>query len=180
GLFHRRQCRGDHVFIHLLGQRAIPGDTDQGSNVAPQIVHRPGNRIRDVGLIHTELVVLPLRVIVKVWLVLEAIEAQQLHWLALDIAIDPQRWPVITSSGICIPDVETEPAYPNHQSLFRHCHVPPRAWIPLTGLSDSANIAYLHAGVKLLFVPNFPMPRGWARPAPRDVYLASLTISSSS
>src|SRR5207249_3726517 len=52
------------------------------------------------------------------------------------------------------PDIETEPTYPNHQSLllFCHCHVPPRAWIPHIGQSDRANIAYLHAGVK----PSFP------------------------
>jgi hypothetical protein len=51
------------------------------------------------------------------WLALEAVEAQELHLLALDVAIDPQRWPAITSSGLGIPDVEAEPTYPNCHPL---------------------------------------------------------------
>src|SRR5262249_22940773 len=129
-LFHRRQGRGQRCFIHLISQGAIPGDADEGGNVPPQIVHGPGNRIRHLGLVHAELIVLALRIIVEVWLVLEAVEAQELHWLALDVAIDAQRWPMIASSGPGIPDVEAELTYPNCQSLFRHGYVPPIAWLP--------------------------------------------------
>jgi hypothetical protein len=94
------------------------------------MVHGPGDRIRYLGLVHTELVVLALGVIVEMWLVLEAVEAQELYWFALDVAIDAQRWPMIASSGTRIPDVEAELTYPNCQSLFRHGYVPPIAWLP--------------------------------------------------
>jgi hypothetical protein len=49
----------------------------------------------------------------EVRILLETIEAQELHWLALDVPIDAQRWPTITSSGIAIPDVEAERTYAN-------------------------------------------------------------------
>src|SRR5437660_479498 len=84
GFLKARQGRGQRCFVQAIGQGAIPGDADEGSDVPPQIVHRPGDRIRHLGLVHTELVVLALGVIVKVWLVLEAVEAQELYWLALD------------------------------------------------------------------------------------------------
>src|SRR5439155_11304888 len=131
----------------LIGQCAIPGDADQRSKVPPQIVHRPLDGIRDVGLVHTELVVFAFGIIMEVWLILEAVEAQELHWLALDVAIDAERWPAIASSDLSIPDVEAEPTYPNCQSLFCHGNVPPRAWIPHTSRLDKPNIAYLQVGV---------------------------------
>src|SRR5207237_2543669 len=98
-----------------------------------------------------------------VWLMPEAIETQELHWLALDVAIDAERWAAIASSDISIPDVEAEPTYPNRQSLFCHGNVPPRAWIPHTSRLDKPNIAYLQAGVNTSF--SGPLLRqGWLGP----------------
>src|SRR5262245_65732684 len=102
-LFHRRQRRSQRCFVHLIGQGAIPGDADKGGNIPPQMVHGPGDRIRHLGLIHAELVVLTLRIIMETWLVLEAVEAQELYWFAVDGAIGGQRWPIMDRCGTRTP-----------------------------------------------------------------------------
>ncbi len=69
----------------------------------------------------------------EVWLILEAVEAQELHRLALDVAIDAERWPTVARSDIAIPDVEAEFTYTNGESLFCHAYILPIAWIPYPG-----------------------------------------------
>src|SRR5919108_745789 len=135
GPLNTRNCRVQCPFVQLIGERTVPGDAHQGRDVAAQIVHGPCDRVRHLGLVHPQLVVFALRVIVEMWRFVEAVEAQELHRLVVDVAIDPQRWPAIVS-GFAIAHVEAKPTDPDRHPLLRLCscschwRVPPRAWRP--------------------------------------------------